>query len=310
MNDKIISGYKTHWSISLLDYYIRKRFSQQVMPFLASFKLTYRCNLRCKICPFHQKSDETGSHMSWDTAIGALHTLKRMGCRIVVFEGGEPFLWKDGEREFRDLVNYAKRHFLRVAATTNGTFPLDVPVHVLWVSLDGLKGTHDRLRTNSFEKVWSNLQQAKHPKIMVHVTLHRGNWFELDFLLKNIRKLPAIQGVTVQFFYPYERGEEGLMLNAEERKVTVEKIIAFKKQGFPILNSNSRLKAMIDNRWKCHSDLLVNVHPNGDIVHGCYVKKHGEVQCKYCGFTAVAEASGAMEMRPGSLLAGWRTFLS
>jgi hypothetical protein len=40
---------------------------------------------------------------SWNAAIGVLHTLKRQGFRIVVFEERELFLWKDGEREFHDL---------------------------------------------------------------------------------------------------------------------------------------------------------------------------------------------------------------
>ena len=40
----------------------------------------------------------------------------------------------------------AKRRFFSVGITTNGTLPLDVGSDVLWVSLDGLRKTHDRLR--------------------------------------------------------------------------------------------------------------------------------------------------------------------
>lgn len=46
-----------------------------------------------------------------------------LGTRIVVFEGGESFLWHDGNHDLHDLVNYAKKRFLRVAVTTNGTSP-------------------------------------------------------------------------------------------------------------------------------------------------------------------------------------------
>ena len=65
---------------------------------------------------------------------------------------------------------------------------------------------------------------------------------------------------------------------------------------------------MIENSWRCHDDILINVDPNGEIVQGCYVKNRGDVRCSECGFTPVAEASGAIDLLPGSILAGWRIF--
>jgi hypothetical protein len=39
------------------------------------------------------------------------------------------------------------------------------------------------------------------------------------------------------------------------------------------------------------------------------VKSRGEVDCAACGFTAVAEGAGALDLAAGSLWAGWRLFL-
>jgi len=89
----------------------------------ASFKLTYHCNLSCGACPFHRRSGEANAHITWTDAVRALDELKRRGTRIVVFEGGEPFVWRDGNHGLGDLVEYAKQRFLRVAVTTNGTLP-------------------------------------------------------------------------------------------------------------------------------------------------------------------------------------------
>ena len=55
---------------------------------------------------------------------------------------------------------------------------------------------------------------------------------------------------------------------------------------------------------------LGRLSPDGAITQGCYAKSRGTVLCSHCGFTPVAEAVGALELRPGSLLAGWRTFIS
>jgi MoaA/NifB/PqqE/SkfB family radical SAM enzyme len=297
------------WPLDLSWFFLQRKILDRKLPLLASFKVTYRCNLACRACPFHLRSDDEEAHMSWNTAIGALESLRRLGARMVVFEGGEPLLWRDGSYRLHDLVLYARQHFLRVAVTTNGTLPLDVPSHTLWVSLDGLKETHDELRSNSFDLIYSNIKKTKHPRVFIHFTLNRSNWRDVDSLAKWVHEMPTLKGMTVQFFYPYNQGEDDLSLSSEERRAAIKKLLELKKMGFPILNSASRLRAMVDNHWRCHDDILINVDPDGAITKGCYVKNRGEINCDACGFTPVAEASSALDFIPGSLYSGWRLFL-
>ena len=297
------------WVLDLFDFYFRRRILRQRIPLLASFKLTYRCNLSCSACPFHGRAAENNSHLTWGGAVDALDALKSLGTRIVVFEGREPFLWRDGNHDLHDLVHYAKKRFLRVAVTTNGTFPLDVAADVVWVSIDGLNGTHDRLRSGSFEQVWSNLKSADHPRVLVHFTMNRHNWRELDQLAEKLKHVPAVKGLSVQLFYPYDQGESSLALSPDERKCALENVIRLKK-SYPIINSERCMKAMIGNNWHCHDDVLINVDPDGKLTQGCYVKNRGKVNCRECGFTPVAEASGALDLQPGSILAGWKAYLS
>ncbi|WAC08831.1 MAG: radical SAM protein [Thermodesulfobacteriota bacterium] len=300
---------RLHWSIDLLDFYFRRKILGQKIPLLASFKITYRCNLKCHACPFHQKAQQQDSHISWELAITVIENLKRAGCRFVIFEGGEPLLWADGGYEFTDLVQYAKKLFLRVGVTTNGTLPLNVPTDVLWVSLDGLKETHDFLRSNSFDTVWSNINSAHHPRLLIHFTINKQNWRDLDELVERLREVPAVKGLTVQLFYPYGQDEKPLALSLDERKAALEKTIKLKKSGYPILNSINRLRAMMENKWVCHDDILINAEPNAKITVGCYVKNRGEVKCADCGFTPMAEASGALDLSVGSIISGWRTLI-
>lgn len=218
-------------------------------------------------------------------------------------------MWQDGRYDLYDLIDYAKRHFPRVAVTTNGTFPLDMPADIIWVSLDGLKETHDRLRSGSFDKVWSNLHASRHGRLFVHFTINRENRHDIRPLLEKLKNIPAFCGMTVQLFYPYGQGEAPLTLSDGERSAVLEDVIAMKKQGFPILNSAGRLRAMIRNDWRCHDDILINVDPDGTFTRGCYVKSRGRINCRACGFSAVSEASGAIDLLPGSLRAGWSIFL-
>ena len=103
--------------------------------------------------------------------------------------------------------------------------------------------------------------------------------------------------------------ELGLALAEDERREAVARLLELKKKGVPILNSAGRLAAMVHNRWRCHDDILINVDPDGAITRGCYVKSRGRIACRACGFTPMAEASGALDLIPGSLWAGWKLFL-
>jgi hypothetical protein len=129
-------------------------------------------------------------------------------------------------------------------------------------------------------------------------------------MVRTVSAIPTVKGITVQLFYPYNQGEESLALNKEDRREALHQIGGLKVSGYPILNSYWSLNAMIDNSWKCREGLLANVNPDGSISSGCYVKNRGTKDCSQCGFTPVAEASGAYALVPGSIMAGMRIFLS
>jgi MoaA/NifB/PqqE/SkfB family radical SAM enzyme len=197
---------RPNWAISLLSFYLQRKILRRKPPLFASFKITYHCNLSCAACPFHLRAGEAHSHMTWDGAIDALDELKARGTQIITFEGGEPLLWRDGKHSFRDVVEYAKKHFFCVTVTTNGILPLAVPADVIWVSIDGLPETHNRLRSNSFERIWSNISSAGNARVLVHFTINRMNWRELEELAQMLKKQSVIKGISVQLFYPYGQG--------------------------------------------------------------------------------------------------------
>jgi MoaA/NifB/PqqE/SkfB family radical SAM enzyme len=247
--------------------------------------------------------------MSYALAVRNLDALEKMGCRIVIFEGGEPLLWSDGASSFSDIARRARRSFMCVGAATNGTLPLDVPVDALWVSVDGLKDIHNDLRSGSYDKIMANIRSSSHPKIFVHYTLNARNFRELPAAAEVLSSFKQVRGITLQLFYPYQQGEDDLRLSPPERAEAMRTAIRLKRLGYPVMNSYWSLRAMIRNTWRCRDRLLVNVEPDGTIFTGCYVKNRGIIQCRECGFTPIAEASGAFRLRPGSLKAGCQLFL-
>jgi MoaA/NifB/PqqE/SkfB family radical SAM enzyme len=184
----------------------------QRKPLLASYKLTYHCNLACTQCPFTQYS---GPNPSFELVCQRLDALYRRGNRLVVFEGGEPLLWRDGKHGLKDVVTYARQRFACVALTTNGTLPLDIDSDVLWVSIDGFAETHNRLRQAPiFEQVIDHIKESRHPRLYAHITANAENSTEIPELVRFLSGL--VKGITIQFYYPYGT-EDRLFLSNPQR---------------------------------------------------------------------------------------------
>lgn len=272
-------------------------------PILGGVKLTHDCNLACIHCPFKKRK---GASLSYEGALSALDTLYSWGVRIVIFEGGEPFLWRDGDYRLNDLVTRARRRFFSVGVTTNGTFPLVCDADVLWVSIDGLQPTHDRIRGECFQTVMRNIEASDHPRLYAHVTINALNWREIPKLVEFLG--PKVKGITIQFHYPYEDEHDELVLPPNERQSVLNTLIELKGRGAPLADSTACLKALRTNNWTCRPWMVASVDPDGKRTVGCYVKERGPIACEKCGFAAHAELSLAYAGVPGAILAGRKIF--
>ncbi len=272
-------------------------------PLLASYKLTFRCNLRCLQCPF---VDYPGEDASYDLVCRTLDELRQCGVRLVIFEGGEPLLWHDGTHDFNDVARYARKRFDFVGVTTNGSLPLEVETDAVWVSLDGLASTHNRLRgAPVFERAVEHIRAARHPRLYAHITANAQNYAEIPYLARFIR--PLVKGITIQFYYPYGN-QDDLFLSWPERRALIDRLIALKQEGLPILNSIAALRALQNNRWRCLPSLIASANPDGSITQGCYLLGRAAIDCKKCGFSPYTEMSLAFRGNPQAILAGMRIF--
>jgi MoaA/NifB/PqqE/SkfB family radical SAM enzyme len=234
-----------------------------------------------------------------------LSTLHRLGIRILILEGGEPFLWRDGTYTIHEVVEFAKPLFYSVGITTNGTFPLSINTHTIWVSIDGLRDTHNQIRGTSFERVLENIKTSSHPHIYANITINLINYQEIPELVTFLAD--KIKGITIQFHYPYEP-DDTLTLPFEKRSEVLDNLITLKKRGYPLADSYRCLKSLKNNSWHCQDWMLANVEPDGSINLGCYVKGRGDIQCKMCGFAAHTEISLAYQLHLESILVGKKIF--
>ena len=285
-----------------LQHNLRARLLGQRRPLLAGVKLTHRCNLRCPACPFWRRP---APDLTFVQALDALDSMYDRGARLVIFEGGEPFLWRDGDRTLEDLVRIARKRYYAVGITTNGTLPLETSADMVWVSLDGPREVHDHYRGQSYDRIMANIAAARHPRVMANVTISRLNRPHIAELVRELKG--RVRGITIQFSYPYEDGED-LTVTPEERRAVLDELIALKREGYPLLDSYGVLERLKDNTWRCHDWLLANVEPDGHIFYGCYLKGRGAVDCRKCGFAAHAELSRAYDWDLAAIGCGRQVF--
>ena len=294
---------KLPWYISFLVYYVKCRLFKKRIPLLAGFKITNRCNLNCIHCPFWKRPSP--EMLTFAQVKKILLKLHKAGIRILILEGGEPFLWRDGTHTIHDVVDFAGTLFFSVGMTTNGTFPLTVKTNTIWVSVDGLRETHNRIRDNSFDRAIKHIESSLHPNMYANITINRINCREIPELVRFLSG--RVKGITIQFHYPYEK-DDTLTLSFEKRREVLENLISLKREGYPLTDSRRCLEALKDNSWDCQDWMLANVEPDGTVNLGCYVKGRGAIQCAMCGFTAHAEISLAYRWHFQSILAGRRIF--
>ena len=284
-------------------FIFRNHILQQGKPLLASYKLTYRCNLRCRQCPFYTMQND---EVTYEQACRIIDQLYERGNRLLMFEGGEPMLWREGDYRVHDLVNYARERFFSVGMTTNGTQPLDVDTDVLWVSVDGLRETHNALRgAPVFDRIIANARASRHPRLYAHVTINSVNADEVPELLGFLNGI--FRGITIQFYYPYNHKDE-LFLDFDRRERLLDDLIAQKRSGVRILNSTAALKALKRNTWVCRDDLIDNANPDGSMQQGCYLKGRVDIDCSKCGFSPHTEISLACRGNLQAILAGMKIF--
>ena len=221
------------------------------------------------------------------------------GFRELYITGGEPCLWRDGKSRLEDLIQLARSiGYFHVALTTNGTCSLNLSADVLWVSLDGTREIHERLRGVSFDLILRNLRTATHSKLGITCTVNASNRHDLQALLRFVdREGFAPLGVMFYFMTPYY-GSDALFLDRSQRSAVIEELLVHKRAGLPVFNSVAALKRLRSGQWKRPTNLWWLSAPEGDYM--CCRHRAPEV-CDECGYSSCVEVLEALRLRPSAV---------
>ena len=242
-------------------------------PLFCGHKLTYDCNLRCKMCPFWKRSSKDSSLEKEKAILKQIHDSGVCG---IAFEGGEPLLRND----LAKILAFSRSLPLHTSLVTNGTL-LESRIYeiapyingAIYVSLDGLEKTHDTIRgvSGCFRKAIEGIIASKEKVfVAINTTIMTENLHEIEDLVKLAKELDI--GISVAVAHEYCNANVSAP-TADEIAKTAQKLIVMKKKGYPLANSVNYFKVMAkEKNWKCRPWAVINVDPKGNLVLPCYVR--------------------------------------
>lgn len=260
--------------------YLRRR------PVWCTWQVTYRCNFRCRFCPYWKRPPAPDIQTVADFQRGA-HALSQFGSLFVSMAGGEPLLRKDVVDIIRAVSRY---HFPFL--TTNGWHVTPELARALWqadlagasVSLDYADADrHDaaRGRKGAFERAVAALEilrdtrVARYQRVNMMAVLMNDNLGEIEALLK----LATRMGINfmVQPYAP-EKNKTDRFVNREDVATELVRL----KMRYPRFLSNTHFLSLFNKARDIGIDgcragqAFFNIDDTGDVAV-CVEKMHEPV---------------------------------
>lgn len=282
-------------------WFVKARFFGVKKPLQTVLFISDRCNLQCKHCSVYQKENQ--HNMTYEQVREHLEYSYNLGSRFVDFEGGETMIWRDGARNINDLIDLAKEvGFFSATITTNAQLPFrNCRADSIWVSLDGVGKYHEEVRgKGTFARLEQNIATANHKALSVNMVVNTLNYEDVDETIEYAQKSPYIKSISINFHTPFE-GTEYLTIDEDLRARIIDKVIAYKKKDYPIMNSVSGLKKMKHNHFKKRCWVTNFIYPDGSRAN-CIGE--GTATCDKCGFCMAGEMASVFNFCPDTILAG------
>src|SRR3990172_8615299 len=204
-------------------------------PFLISWNITKRCNLKCSHCYLNASELEHGEgDLSTGDAMKVIDEIASVNPQaMLIFTGGEPLLRGD----WRELTSYAAGKGFTVVMGTNGTLINDTVVKEMMrcgvkgvgISLDSIGPSyHDRFRglEGAWERTVSAMKALRRNSLdfQVQLTVTRENYTEIPDIIGYAYEKGA-KAVNIFFLVCTGRGQEMTDITPEQYEETLKYLV-------------------------------------------------------------------------------------
>lgn len=276
----------THF-LSLSYFGIKTLIFKHKRPILGTIILTDYCNLHCKHCAVNNIK---ATMYPYEDIRAEMEKFYDEGIRILFFCGGETLLWEDKGKTVKELIKEAREiGFYIVNVVTNGTVTLDIPeADIIFLSLDGLKDSHNIIRGDTFDTIMENADKAKDSNICVYMAVNKLNYKDIEGVTHLVYTHPNLNSISFNFHTPYE-GTEYLKLGEWEKVQAVNTIKEMMETKMPVFNLYNSLDVYLKNTWErpCYQCIVSELGKR--YICGRCVEEEG--LCDECGYLFAVEFS-------------------
>jgi radical SAM protein with 4Fe4S-binding SPASM domain len=214
-------------------------------PFMVSYSITTKCNLKCKHCYSSSLEQAEPDELSTEEALSLVDDLSSWGIGLLIIDGGEPLCRGD----LLDIVRYASSKGIRTTIGSNGTLideamarkMVDAGVMAIAISVDGVDAaTHDSFRgvEGAFEQTMRGIEACRNGGLpfQLNMVIREDNQSQLDDMLRLAVDLGANAAEVFDLVAAGRAKEEcrELVLSLEERRAVMEQL-AQAQEDYPIL---------------------------------------------------------------------------
>lgn len=233
-----------------------------ITPDILQVSLTYKCNLRCKMCSIINLASAE-EELNTDRIFHVIDEAKNNKIKQILFSGGEPFLRKD----ILEICKYASERGLISIVTTNGTLIdeylaeaiVNSKINHIHFSLDGLEEANDFFRGSTvFSKVIRAIQLLNEKRKSNHIFSMGIACIVMNKNVKDLFKvfqLADTLGVDSINFQPLikdntnfvNRGEVDFWLGNDDIRILEEEILKIKsfRAKHTIVSQEPRMELLI-----------------------------------------------------------------
>jgi MoaA/NifB/PqqE/SkfB family radical SAM enzyme len=190
-------------------------------PVKVTFELTYACNLRCQMCPIVNAEgtkitkEQREKELSTREITDLLGILKKLGVKVILLTGGEPFIRKDID----ELVHTIKQKGFECWILSNGYFLnekhasalVGSGVDLISFSMDGPQEIHNEIRgaKDSFQKICESVRliedekrrlKKNTPRIFLNCTISALNQGSISQVVDSAHHL-GVKAVNYLWLY-------------------------------------------------------------------------------------------------------------
>jgi sulfatase maturation enzyme AslB (radical SAM superfamily) len=251
------------------------------VPLYVNYDLTWQCNLKCQHCYFFSSTTELKNkrpELSNEDWIKVFKYQRKLGTKIAILTGGEPTLRMDVIRE-------AIKIFPSVQVVSNGIIQLPqfngYKQPKYWVSLDGTKETHNKIRgAKIFDKIIQNIQENNPVVTSTIMTLNYGE-------IEDIVKIAHDNGASGFVFLLYTSyPNDPLLLKGNVLKKTIKSILKLMNEyGNFIFFSKKMLEVYLSKEFVPHcifkTGQIKSFYPDGR--QKFCVMGNSPLLCENCG---------------------------